>query len=70
MKKIKSATVLHEGWEMDNEAWIEQDLNGKLHLMSTNHGRECVMTIEELDLKIKETEDSLKQLNVLRVSVE
>lgn len=66
MKKIKQATVLHNGWEMDNEAWIEQDISGENHLMTTSHGGKREMTLESLDLKIEETEKSLRQLNELR----
>ena len=66
MKKIKLAVVLHNGWEMDNEAWIEQDENGENYLFTTSHGGKREMTIESLDLKIEETEKSLRQLNELR----
>jgi hypothetical protein len=66
MKKIKEAVVLYSGWEMDNEAWVEQDSNGKNYLFTTTHCKKIEMTIESLDLKIEETKESLIQLNALR----
>ena len=27
MKTIKVAIVMHDGWEMDNEAWVKRDDN-------------------------------------------
>lgn len=66
MKKIAKAVVLHNGWEMDNEAWIEKDENKELHLFTTSHGGKREMTLERLDLKIEETQKSLNQLENLR----
>lgn len=64
-KIIKKAVVLHEGWEMDNCAWVSQDKSGKLKLMVTCHGHECETTKELLLEKIEETRNSLDQLNGL-----
>jgi hypothetical protein len=65
MKIIKRAVVLHNGWEMDNWAWVKKDESGELHLLTTSHGSEYKMTKDELLRKIKETRDSLDQLNGL-----
>lgn len=66
MKTVKTAIVMHDGWEMDNEAWVKQDDNGELHLFNTSHGNLKEMTLEELDLKIEETQNSVGELNALR----
>lgn len=58
-KKFFTARVLHDGWEMDNEAWIEKDQNGNNVLKTTSHGWECKMSVEDLKEKIAETENSL-----------
>ena len=65
MKVIKKATVMHNGWEMDNLAWVERDGSGELHLMTTSHGSNRTMTKEDLLSKIKETRESLSELNGL-----
>jgi hypothetical protein len=69
MKTVKTATVMHNGWEMDNEAWVKRDNDGDLHLISTSHGRIKNMSLEQLDLKIKETQNSVDELNALRVLI-
>jgi len=66
MKTIKTAMVLHCGWEMDNEAWVKEDVMGRLHLFNTSHGSEREMTVEELDLKIEQAQRSIDELNALR----
>ena len=66
MKLIKTAIVMHDGWEMDNEAWVKEDENGEFHLLTTSHGRLREMTLEQLDLKIEETQNSIDELNALR----
>lgn len=40
-KIIFNCTVLHEGWEMDNQAWVIELSSGEKQIMTTNHGREC-----------------------------
>jgi hypothetical protein len=62
---IKKAVVLHQGWEMDNLAWVIKGEDGELKLMTTSHGSVCSMSIEDLNETIKETKDSLDQLNNL-----
>lgn len=59
MKKIFTTRVLHDGWEMDNEVWVEEDESGKKLLKTTSHGGEYGMDIAELKEKIAETEISL-----------
>jgi hypothetical protein len=62
MKTIHDFRVLHDGWEMDNRAWIMEDDNGERILYTTNHGVLCKMTNKELLAKIRETENSLADL--------
>jgi len=64
-KVIKKAVVLHKGWEMDNYAWVSQEDDGSLKLMTTSHGSEYEMTKEELLKKMQETSNSLDELNEL-----
>lgn len=59
MSEIFSFTILRQGWESDNEGWIEKQSDGTLRLMTTNMGSKCEMPIEELDDHITETEMSL-----------
>jgi hypothetical protein len=69
MKKVGEAVVLHEGWEMDNRAWVIEDEFGTRELRTTSHGGECVMTMNELDEKIMETEKSLNGLKMIKALV-
>tara|TARA_R110000851_G_scaffold235664_1_gene388225 strand:- start:10 stop:246 length:237 start_codon:yes stop_codon:yes gene_type:complete len=66
LKLIKTAIVMHDGWEMDNEAWVKEDNNRERYLITTSHGSLTEMTLEELDLKIEETQRSVSELSALR----
>jgi len=66
---IATAVVLHEGWEMDNEAWVVEDENGARELWTTNHGSPCPMTIADVDDHIKESEESITQLKNLKALI-
>jgi len=61
-RQIYIATVLHNGWELDNAAWVDEDANGNRELKTTNHGCNCTMSKEDLNHKIAETERSLNEL--------
>lgn len=66
MKKlIQAATILREGWEMDNYAWLVEMEDGSRKAFTTNHGGLCELSREELNSAIEETERSLKSLQVL-----
>ncbi len=67
MKKIFTFTILHNGWEMDNEGWIIKGDNGNLEAFTTSHGGERVLTPEYLHEKIQETESSLNEMKAARV---
>ena len=62
MERIFTTRVLHDGWETDNEVWVEEDESGKRVLKTTNHGDEEDMGLDELKEKIEETESSLHGL--------
>ena len=53
-KQIMQFTVLHEGWEADNEAWIMERADGSRYLMMTSHERPYEADITELQKKIDE----------------
>jgi len=63
---VHESRVLHDGWEMDNRVWVTgNEVNG-FTAMTTNHGSECEMDLEEIDLKIEETKASLEGLEAVR----
>lgn len=64
-KRRATATILHEGWEMDNTAWVEEDKKGNRKFYTTNHGRVVPLTGQYLKEKIKETRNSLEELEYL-----
>ena len=63
---IATAVVLHEGWEMDNEAWVVEGDDGSRMLWTTNHGSVCPMSIEDVEEHIKDAEESISQLKKLK----
>lgn len=60
-KKIYTFTVLYEGWEMDNEAWVVEDQAGNRWIETTSHGSKYVATVEEFRQKAKEYKTVLDQ---------
>lgn len=62
---IFTATVMHNGWEMDNEAWLVEMEDGKKLLLNTNHGGVYELAIADLREKIAETEKSAESLRQL-----
>ena len=63
-----TATVLHKGWESDNEAWLVRMKGGGKKLFHTNHGMFCPLDIKELDATIKQTASSLDELQALKAA--
>lgn len=72
LETIAIAKVLHDGWEMDTKMWIEgrKDGVGKKYLMTTDCGSPYETNLQELNEKIKETEESLQQLYNLKEIME
>ncbi len=60
-----TATVLHNGWEMDNEAWLVEMEDGRKMLFDTSHGGICELAMAALLEKIEETENSAESLRQL-----
>ena len=56
---IKTFTILHDGWDTDNEGWITKD--GRIWTTSYG-GSPYEMSAEELGAKIRETSTSLTGL--------
>lgn len=66
VKILHTATVLHEGWEADNEVWLVQGRGGETKALGTNHGSLCELRAETLDGHIAKTEKSLNELKALK----
>lgn len=59
---IHRFTILHSGWEMDNDGWVVKMADGSLKEFTTCHGSLCPWDIRGIEDKINETADSLKGL--------
>lgn len=46
--------VLHEGWEMDNDAWVVELKDGSRTLVSTSHGGTYVTQADFFEDKVAE----------------
>jgi hypothetical protein len=57
-KVLHKATILHAGWDMDNEAQIVELDDGSRAALTTSHGVECAWTREMAEQKLAETEAS------------
>jgi len=66
-KILHTATILHSGWEMDNEGWVVLLKNEDIKFLTTDHGSVSWWSIEEIEEKIEETSKSLKSLDVVRI---
>lgn len=55
---IHQATILHDGWEMDNRAWIVEMESGEVVALTTSHGGLYRWTRAEAEEKLAETEGS------------
>lgn len=69
-KRIATATILREGWGMDNEAWVEEDKRGNRKFYTTSHGSKYEISKQELESTIKETKKSLEELEYIRSLME
>lgn len=59
---LLDATILHDEWELDNHGWIVRMEDDSIMAFTTNHGGIREWKKDSLIAKIKETSDSLKQL--------
>jgi len=67
-KTVFHFRILHDGWDMDNEGWVEQDEHGQYKVFTTNHGKIVEMTRDELIAKILEVLHSVMDMrNAIRL---
>lgn len=66
---IHTATILRDGWEMDNRLWIIEGPHG-LFTASTNHGGIRVPADEKLDSLIQDHELALASLHQAKALME
>lgn len=52
------ATLLFEGWEMDNKGWIVEFEDGTRAAFTTSHGNLCEWTRSDAEERLAETERS------------
>lgn len=57
-KTLFTATILHEGWEMDNQAWIVEMDDGSQAVFTTGHGRVCRWSRKDAEESLVEIEAS------------
>lgn len=55
---VHTATILKEGWEMDNEGWVVELEDGSLAAYTTSHGGVYEWTLDEAVSSLEETEAS------------
>lgn len=61
-KVLHRATILREGWEMDNAGWIVEMEDGSALALTTSHGGLCEWDRGDIEDCIRNTESSLVQL--------
>jgi hypothetical protein len=59
---LLEGTILHNGWDMDNEFIVELKPGNIAVCTSTNHGKLCELSLEDLKAKFDETKNSLNEL--------
>ena len=64
-KVLHTAKVLHDGWEMDNEAWVVEFEDGTRAVFTTSHGGLYVADRAEFEDKLRETEESAASIRTL-----
>jgi len=62
---VQTARVLHDGWEMDNEAWAVRMKDGSVKLFTTDHGGIYPMEEDEAQKKIDECMSSVASIQKL-----
>lgn len=59
------ATIMHTGWESDNEAWLVELEDGRKVVLTTNHGSIVEMDIGYASDKYLETLNSADSISAL-----
>lgn len=57
-----TATILYEGWEMDNKGWIVELEDGRIIGLTTSHGSICLWDKEEAIQNLEHIEASAASL--------
>jgi TPP-dependent 2-oxoacid decarboxylase len=61
-KVLHTATILYNGWELDNYAWIVEWADGSIGALDTNHGGIYEWSKQEALEKLAETEASAESI--------
>lgn len=61
-KVLHEATILREGWEMDNQGWIVEMADGTIKAFTTSHGGVYPWAREQAEAHLKETERSAESI--------
>lgn len=56
---IHHFTIMHKGWEMDNDGWIVKDHSGKLRFLTTSHGRHYFSDLGEIEHIISQAQEAI-----------
>lgn len=64
-KILHTATILHNGWEMDNKAWLVEMEGGEVVALTTSHGGLREWPRESAEEKLAETEKSAESLRMV-----
>lgn len=62
VKILYTATILYEGWEMDNKAWIVEMSDGNKQAFTTSHGGVCRWVKEDVEGRLRETLSSVESI--------
>ena len=62
-KILHSFSILHNGWETDNEGWIVELPPKTKAAYTTNHGKPQLLQPQEIAEKLKETQESADALS-------
>ena len=62
---LHTATIMHEGWESDNRAWLVELEDGRNVVLTTNHGSIVEMEFGYIKNKYLKTCRSAELINIL-----
>jgi hypothetical protein len=65
---LYKATIMHTGWESDNEAWLVELEDGSRVVLTTNHGSVVEMSLDYVNKKLQETTNSIGSIRTLLAS--
>lgn len=62
---LYKATIMHTGWESDNEAWLVELADERRVVLTTNHGSVVEMSLDYVNKKLQETTNSIGSIRTL-----